>query len=102
MLEVVAKQVNDRRESIRMFEQGNRSDLVSKETAELAVLEEYLPPQLTRDELTQMIQRIISEIGAITISDKGKVMGQLMPQVRGKADGTQVNELVTEILQANV
>ena len=102
MLEVVAKQVNDRRESIRMFEQGNRSDLVSKETAELVVLEEYLPPQLTRDELTQMIQRIISETGAITISDKGKVMGQLMPQVRGKADGTQVNELVTEILQANV
>ena len=102
MLEVVAKQVNDRRESIRMFEQGNRSDLVSKETAELVVLEEYLPPQLTRDELTQMIQRIISETGAITISDKGKVMGQLMPQVRGKADGTQVNELVTEILQSNV
>ena len=57
---------------------------------------------MTRDELTQMVQRIISEIGAITISDKGKVMGQLMPQVRGKADGTQVNELVTEILQANV
>ena len=101
MLEVVSKQVNDRRESIRMFEQGNRSDLASKESAELSVLEEYLPPQLTRDELTQMIQRIINETGAITMSDKGKVMGQLMPQVRGKADGTQVNELVTEILQAN-
>lgn len=101
MLEVVSKQVNDRRESIRMFEQGNRSDLASKESAELSVLEEYLPPQLTRDELTQMIQRIINETGAITMSDKGKVMGQLMPQVRGKADGAQVNELVTEILQAN-
>ena len=101
MLEVVSKQVNDRRESIRMFEQGNRSDLASKESAELSVLEEYLPPQLTRDELTQMIQRIINETDAITMSDKGKVMGQLMPQVRGKADGAQVNELVTEILQAN-
>ncbi|PKB79299.1 MAG: hypothetical protein BZY88_14030 [SAR202 cluster bacterium Io17-Chloro-G9] len=100
MLEVVSKQVNDRRESIRMFQQGNRTDLVAKESAELAVLEEYLPPQLTVDELTQLIQAIASEVGAASIKDKGKLMGRLMPQVRGKADGAQVNELVTQILEA--
>ena len=101
MVEVASKQVNDRRESIRMFEQGNRTDLVSKESAELAVLEEYLPPQLTLDELTQLIQGIVAEVGASSIKDKGQVMGRLMPQVRGKADGAQVNELVTQILEAD-
>ena len=100
MVEVTSKQVNDRRESIRMFKQGNRTDLVTKESAELAVLEEFLPPQLTVDELNQLIQRIVAEVGATSIKDKGRVMGRLMPQVRGKADGAQVNELVTEMLES--
>ena len=101
MVEVVAKQVNDRRESIRMFEQGNRADLVAKETAELAVLEEYLPPQLDRDELARLVQDTIREVGATTARDKGKVMGRLMPQVRGRADGTEVNALVTQLLESD-
>ena len=101
MVEVTSKQVNDRRESIRMFKQGNRTDLVEKESAELAVLEEYLPPQLSVDELTVLIQGIVAEVGATSIKEKGQVMGRLMPQVRGKADGTVVNELVTQILEAN-
>jgi len=98
MLEVIGRQVNDRRESIRMFQQGNRPDLVAKESEELAVLEAYLPPQLSREELLEMIQAAINEVGAETARDKGRVMGRLMPQVRGRADGTQVNELVTELL----
>ena len=101
MVEVTSKQVNDRRESIRMFKQGNRNDLVAKESAELAVLEEYLPPQLTGDELTELIQGIVAEVGATSIKDKGQVMGRLMPQVRGKADGAQVNEIVTQILEGS-
>ena len=100
MLEVVSKQVNDRRESIRMFEQGGRADLVAKESAELAVLETYLPPQLSREELTQLVKDIIQEVGAATARDKGKVMGRLMPQVRGKADGNEVNTLVSELLDS--
>ena len=100
MVEVTSKQVNDRRESIRMFKQGNRTDLVEKESAELAVLEEYLPPQLTVDELTALIQGIVAEVGATSVKEKGQVMGRLMPQVRGKADGTVVKELVTQILEA--
>ncbi len=98
MVEVIVRQVNDRRESIRMFQQGNRPDLVAKESEELAVLEAYLPPQLSSEELLELVQAAINEVGAKTARDKGRVMGRLMPQVRGRADGAQVNELVTELL----
>lgn len=100
MVDVVSKQVSDRRESIRMFQQGNRTDLVSKESAELAVLQEYLPPQLGTEELEELIKGLITEVGATSIRDKGKVMGRLMPQVKGKADGSAVNELATRILES--
>ena len=100
MVEVVAKQVNDRRESVRAFEQGGRTELAAKESADLSVLEEYLPPQLSADELAGLIQGVIAEVGAAGSRDKGKVMGRLMPQVRGKADGAAVNQQVTELLQA--
>ncbi len=98
--EIIAKQVKDRRESIQMFEQGNRADLVAKESAELAILEQYLPPQLSPEELDRLIRQVIDEVGAQTIRDKGRVMGRLMPQVRGVADGAQVNALVGQLLQS--
>ena len=98
LLQVITKQVNDRRESIRMFQEGNRQDLVAKESAELAVLQVYLPPQLSQEELAQLVRRTIEEVGAATVRDKGRVMGRLMPQVRGKADGAEVNALVERIL----
>ncbi len=100
MVDVVAKQVNDRRESIRAFEQGSRNDLVAKEAADLSVLEEYLPPQLTEEEIVALVSAVINEVGAAGPRDKGKVMGKLMPQVRGKADGAEVNRLVTELLES--
>ncbi len=96
--EVIAKQVRERRESIRMFEQGSRTDLVAKESAELAVLEEYMPPQMSPEQLSTLIREVIEQVGAETPRDKGRVMGRLMPQVRGLADGAQVNALVDEIL----
>ncbi len=96
--EVIAKQVRERRESIRMFEQGSRNDLVAKESAELAVLEEYMPPQMSGEQLATLIREVIEQVGAETPRDKGRVMGRLMPQVRGLADGAQVNALVDEIL----
>ena len=98
--EVIAKQVKERRESIRMFEEGGRTDLVAKESAELAVLEEYMPPQMSAEQLSTLIREVIQQVGAETLRDKGKVMGPLMPQVRGLADGTQVSALVDEILGA--
>ena len=97
--EVVVRQVKDRRDSIRMFEEANRTDLVEKESADLAVLEEYMPPQLDEEELATLIEDTIRQVGAETIRDRGKVMGRLMPQVQGKADGQQVNALVTRILE---
>lgn len=100
VVEVVTRQVKDRRDSIRMFEEGNRADLVAKEAADLAVLEEYLPPQLAEAELTILVEEVIGQVGAVSIRDKGKVMGRLMPQVRGKADGALVNALVTRRLEA--
>ena len=96
--EVVTKQVKDRRESIDMFRQGGREDLVAKESAELAILEEYLPPQLSGEELSQIVQDAIAAVGATSPQDRGKVMGRVMPQVKGKADGNQVNALVSEML----
>ena len=98
LLDVVAKQVKERRESLTIFEQGNRSDLAERESIALEILQEYLPEQLSQDELTNLIKKVIEEVGATTSSDKGKIMGRLMPQIKGKADGTQVNTIVTELL----
>ncbi|MCH8087619.1 MAG: GatB/YqeY domain-containing protein [Chloroflexi bacterium] len=97
---VVSKQVRQRRESIYEFRKGQREDLVEREEAELAVLLDYLPPQLTPEELTVLIQGVIQDMGAQGPGDKGKVMGRLMPQVKGKADGSAVNEVVSKLLEA--
>ena len=97
--DVIAKQVKERRESIRMFEEGSRTDLVAKESAELAILEEYMPPQMSAEQLSALIREVIQQVEAGAPQDKGKVMARLMPQVRGLADGAQVNMLVDEILR---
>jgi len=102
VVQLITKQVNDRRESIRMFQKGNRDDLVAKESVELAVLQAYLPPQLSEEELDQLVRRVIEEVGATTARDKGRVMGRLLPQVRGKADGAVVNSLVEGMLGPGV
>ena len=99
VIEVIARQAKERRESIQMFQEGKRADLVAKESAALAIVEEYLPPQMDREELTRLVEATIQQVGATTARDKGKVMGRLMPQVRGKADGALVNAVVTEILE---
>jgi uncharacterized protein YqeY len=98
ILIVIDKEAKMRRESIEAFEKGNRPDLVAKETAELAILLEYLPEQLTRQEIVEAARKVISELGAASPKDKGKVMSQLMPQLRGKAQGQEVSEVVTELL----
>ena len=100
MIQVVSKQVNDRRESVKAFRDGGRNELADKEAFELTVLEEYLPPQLGEDEIVALIREVVDEVGATGPRDRGKVMGRLMPQVRGKADGAEVNRLAGEILDA--
>lgn len=100
MVEVAAKQASDRRDSIKAFAEGGRDVMAAKEAAELKVLEEFLPPQMTTEEITRLIKDTAAEVGAASPQDKGKLMGKLMPQVRGKADGTVVNQLATEYLES--
>lgn len=98
VLELISRQVRQRRESIEMYQKGHRQDLVDKETAELAILQEYLPAQLSEEELSELVQQVIAEVGATGAKDKGHVMGRMMPQVRGKAEGGAVNQVVTRLL----
>ncbi len=101
VLDVVAKEVKRRRESIEAFKQGNRNDLVAQEEAELAVLMSYLPEQMGREKIMAAARRVIDAVGAKGPSDRGRVMSQLMPQLKGKADGRAVSEIVSELLAAS-
>jgi len=98
ILGIIAKEVRQRRESIEAFKQGNRPDLVTQEEVELAILNEYLPQQMTREEILQAARRVIEEVGAQGPGDKGKVMPKLIAQLKGKADGREINAVVTELL----
>ena len=99
IIRVLGRQAQQRRDSIEAFSQGNRPDLVDKEKAELAVILEYLPQQMTSEEIRSVAARAIEEVGANGPQDMGKVMGKLMPEVRGKAEGQEVNAIVTELLR---
>ena len=99
LIGVLGKQAKMRRESIEAFAKGGRDELVAKETAELAVLEGYLPQQLGRDEIAALAKAAIAETGAASPADQGKVMQQLMPRVRGKAEGKVVAEVVGSLLR---
>ena len=100
MIDVATKQASDRRDSIKAFEEGGRDAMAAKEAVELVILEEFLPPQMPADEIMAVIQATAAEVGASSIRDKGKLMGKLMPQTRGKADGSMVNQMVTEYLES--
>ncbi|MDE2801254.1 MAG: GatB/YqeY domain-containing protein [Chloroflexota bacterium] len=98
-LTALQQQARQRRDSIEAYRAAGRDDRTAQESAELAVLEEYLPQLMGRDEVEAAARAVISELGATGPGDKGKVMGRLMTELRGKADGTLVNATVTELLQ---
>lgn len=95
---VVAKDVKRHLESIEAFEKGNRPDLVAKEKAEMAILQQYMPAQVGRDEIVKVVKEVIVAIGAKGPGDKGKVMQQVMPKLKGKAEGKEINEVVMQLL----
>jgi hypothetical protein len=95
---VLAREVKQRRESIEEFRKGNRQDLVDREQAEIDVLMDYLPKQLSREEIAAEARKVIEQVGASGPRDKGKVMPVLIAQLRGRADGAEVNAVVTELL----
>ena len=98
ILGVLSKEVKQRHESIEAFRQGNREDLLAQEEAELAIIQAYLPQPVTREEIVAEARKVIAEVGAQGPSDKGKVMSQIMARLKGKADGREINEVVTELL----
>ncbi|TMB99312.1 MAG: GatB/YqeY domain-containing protein [Chloroflexi bacterium] len=98
VLGVIAKQAKQRRESIEEFGKAGRQDLVDKEAAELKFLEAYLPAQMSRDEIDKEARAVIAETGASGPGDKGRVMGALMPRLAGRAEGREINEVVTKLL----
>jgi len=99
IVQVLSKEAKNRRESIEQYEDGDRPELAEKEKQELDVIEQYLPDPLDEDELEDLIDEVIEDVGASDMSDMGEVMGRVMPEVRGRADGDLVNEKVRERLQ---
>jgi len=98
MIAVLAKEVKQRRNAMAEFERAGRKDLVASESAELAVLEAYLPEALSEGELVELARQVIAETGANSPKQMGQVMGALMPRVRGRADGRQVSQIVRGLL----
>lgn len=96
--EVISSEVKKRRESIIEFEKGERNDLADKEKKEMEVLIKYLPEQMSEEEVKKLVQEAIKKTGAKEIKDMGKVMAELMPRIRGKADGSLVSKIVKELL----
>jgi uncharacterized protein YqeY len=101
VLAVLTKMVKQRRDSIEQFEQGNREDLAAIERAEIMILDTYLPEQLSANELTIMIDKVIQATGASGIRDMGKVMGQIKVKASGRADMGAVSAVIKERLSAN-
>ena len=98
VLAIIVRQVKQRRESIAAYQKGNRQDLVEEEQVQLDILLEYLPRQMTKEEVVATAQQAIAEVGATGPQDMGKVMRHLMPSLKGKADGRTVNQVVRELL----
>lgn len=99
-IDVLGREARRRNESIEAFRAGNRPDLVAEQEAALAIIKEYLPPAMSHDDIVALAKEAIASVGASSLKDKGKVMSHLMPSVRGKADGKDVNEVVTGLLSA--
>ncbi len=98
VLNLIGKEVKSRRDSVEQFRAGNRPEMAEKEEQEIAVLLEYMPPQMSEDELKKIAQEVIASMGAKSKAELGKVMGVMMGKVKGMADGDLVSKVVKELL----
>lgn len=98
VMNVIAAQAKQRRDSIEQFIAGNRPELAEKEQQELDMIQKFLPEQMGEEEITRLVQEAIASTGASSVADMGKVMGALMPKTKGKADGGLVSKIVREKL----
>lgn len=97
-LTILSRELKQRNESLKEFSEAGREDLVQKVEAEIVVLEEYMPAQLTGEELEDIVKQTIAELNATSKSEFGKVMGKVMPKIKGKADGSSVRDIVQQLL----
>ncbi|MFU0825386.1 GatB/YqeY domain-containing protein [Clostridium sp.] len=98
IIELLSKEVKRRRDAIAEFERGNRQDLVDEANSEIEILLEYLPKQLTQDEIAEIVRQTINETGASSVKDMGKVMSAVMAKTKGRADGKLVSAIVKQNL----
>ena len=98
IIDIISKQLKQRKDSLAEFEKANRDDLVEETKSEIQVLEEYLPQQLSEEELEKIVIETIAEVGATSMKDMGKIMAIIKPKTAGRADGRKINELVKKNL----
>lgn len=99
VMDIISKQLKQRKDALDEFKKAGRDDLISQTEKEIEILLSYLPKQLTDDELRDYIKKAVEQVNATSIKDMGKIMGILMPQVKGKADGKRINNLVSEFFK---
>ncbi|GFN34707.1 GatB/YqeY domain-containing protein [Tepidimicrobium xylanilyticum] len=99
ILEIISKQVKEKKNALEDFKKGQRQDLVDLTEQEIEILLEYLPKQLTDEELKEIVVETINEVKAKDIKDMGKIMKSIMPKIKGRADGSRVNEVVRQVLK---
>jgi uncharacterized protein len=98
VIEVLMRELKKRKDALQQFEEAGRKDLVQQLQEEIAVIQPYLPEQLSEEELRELVREVLQETGATSKADMGKVMKAIMPRVKGRADGKLVNRLVQEAL----
>lgn len=99
IIDIISKQVKQKKDAIEDFKKGERDDLVQLTETEVNILLEYLPEQLSDEELAELVKAAIAEVGATSMKDMGKIMGNLMPKIKGKADGSAVNKIAKDYLK---
>ena len=98
ILEIIAKEVKSKKDALKDFEKANREDLISQTNTEIEILQEYLPQQLSREEIKTELEKIISKLGATTMKDMGAIMKEAKAQMGASADGKTINEVAKEIM----
>ncbi|MCK4859244.1 MAG: GatB/YqeY domain-containing protein [Candidatus Omnitrophica bacterium] len=99
VVEVIFSEAKKRKDAIEEFEKGERQDLIEKEEKELEILKKYLPEQISEEQIKEEVKKVIEEVGAVGLQDTGKIMGALMPKLKGKAEGGVVSRIVSELLK---
>lgn len=98
IIEIIAKEVKGKKDALIDFEKGGRDDLVKQTNDEISILQEYLPKQLTKDEITKIVKEVITNVGATSMKDMGSVMKEAKARIGAGADGRTINEVVKELL----